>query len=89
MEREYDEERITEYIIIFKENTEMYDEYKGEFISESKWETDDIFENYKEQVEQYICKDWVRIIALATEEDDYDEYGDWEEDSVEVIYSER
>lgn len=86
MEVEYDEERITEYTIIFKEDTELYKQYNGEFISENKWETDDIFENYKEQVERYFSKDWVRIITLATEEDDFDDYGDWEEDWVEVFY---
>lgn len=86
MEVEYDEERITEYTIIFKEDTELYNQYNGEFISENKWETDDIFENYKEQVERYFSKDWVRIITLATEEDDFDDYGDWEEDWVEVFY---
>lgn len=87
MEVEYDEERITEYIIIFKEDTELYNQYNGEFISENKWETDDIFENNKEQVEQYLSKDWVRTITLATEEDDFDDYGDWIEDWVEVFYS--
>ena len=86
MEVEYDEERITEYTIIFKEDTELYKQYNGEFISENKWETDEIFENYKEQVERYFSKDWVRIITLATEEDDFDDYGDWEEDWVEVFY---
>lgn len=86
MEVEYDEERITEYTIIFKEDTELYKQYNGEFITENKWETDDIFENYKEQVERYFSKDWVRIITLATEEDDFDDYGDWEEDWVEVFY---
>lgn len=89
MEVEYDEERITEYIIIFKENTELYEQYNGEYITENKWETDDIFENHKEQIEQYLSKDWKRIITLATEEDDFDDYGDWEEDWVEILYENK
>lgn len=89
MEVEYDEERITEYIIIFKENTELYEQYNGEYITENKWETDDIFENHKEQIEQYLSKDWKRIITLATEEDDFDDYGDWEEDWVEILYESK
>ena len=31
-----EEERITEYTLIFKEGTELYKEYSGEFISEDK-----------------------------------------------------
>ena len=82
-----EEERITEYTLIFKEGTELYKEYSGEFISEDKWQTDDIFENYKEQIEQYYSKDWVRYLENIGTEDE--QYTDWEEDYVEVFYSDR
>lgn len=74
-----EEERITEYTLIFKEGTKLDKEYNGEFISQDKWQTDDIFENNKEQIEQYFSKDWVR----------YTDEEDWEEDYVEVFYSDR
>lgn len=70
-----DEERMIEYTILFKENTDMYEQYSGEFIATNKWETDDIFKQYKEQIEQYFSKEWVN----------YD--GDWIEEDVEVFYS--
>lgn len=50
---------IVEYNIIFKENTELYKEYDGEFISEDKEETDRIFDENKEQIEQYFSKEWI------------------------------
>lgn len=50
---------VIEYNIIFKENTELYKEYDGEFISEDKEETDRIFNENKEQVEQYFSKEWI------------------------------
>lgn len=53
------EKNIIEYNIIFKENTELYEEYDGEFISEDKEETDEIFNENKEQVEQYFSKEWI------------------------------
>jgi hypothetical protein len=71
------EERITEYTLLFKEGTKLYEQYNGEFIAENKEETDDIFGRNKEQIEQYFSKDWIR-----NNEDD-----DWQEDWVEVLYS--
>lgn len=71
------EERITEYILIFKEKTDLDKQYSGEFISEDKDQTDFIFENHEEQVEQYYSKDWVK----------YNEDDDWKEDYVEIFYS--
>lgn len=71
------EQRITEYILIFKEGTDLDKQYSGEFISEDKDQTDFIFENHEEQVEQYYSKDWVK----------YNEDDEWEEDYVEVFYS--
>lgn len=82
-----EEERITEYTLIFKEGTELYKEYNGEFISEDKWQTDNIFENHKEQIEQYFSKDWVRYLENIGTEDE--QYTDWEEDFVEVFYNGR
>ena len=82
-----EEERITEYTLIFKEETELYKEYNGEFISEDKWQTDNIFENNEEQIEQYYSKDWVRSLENIGTEDE--QYTDWEEDYVEVFYSDR
>lgn len=52
-------QNVIEYNIIFKEDTELYDEYSGEFISEDKEETDEIFNENKEQVEQYFSKEWI------------------------------
>ena len=71
------EQRITEYILIFKEGTDLDEQYSGEFISEDKDQTDFIFENHKEQVEQYYSKDWVK----------YNEDDEWVEDYVEIFYS--
>lgn len=70
-------ESVTEYILIFKDNTEMSKAYNGEFISENKNDTDELFEQFQEQVEQYYEKTWVR-----NNEDE-----DWEEDYVDIIYS--
>lgn len=70
------EERITEYILFFKEGTDLDKQYNGEFISENREETDFIFENNKEQIEQYYSKDWVI----------YGENDDWNEDDVEIFY---
>ena len=53
------EKNVVEYNIIFKENTELYKEYDGEFISEDKEETDRIFDENKEQIEQYFSKEWI------------------------------
>ena len=53
------EKNVIEYNIIFKENTELYKEYDGEFISEDKEETDRIFDENKEQIEQYFSKEWI------------------------------
>lgn len=53
------EKNVVEYNIIFKENTELYKEYDGEFISEDKEETDRIFNENKEQIEQYFSKEWI------------------------------
>lgn len=66
---------IIEYNIIFKENTELYKEYDGEFISEDKEETDRIFDENKEQIEQYFSKEWI-----------YDD-SDYVESNVDVFYS--
>lgn len=71
------EEKITEFTLIFKEGTDLYQQYCGEFISEDKDQTDFIFENNKEQVEQYYSKDWVK----------YNEDDEWKEDYVEIFYS--
>mgnify|MGYP004495193607 CR=1 FL=1 len=70
------EERITEYILFFKEGTDLDKQYNGEFISENREETDFIFENNKEQIEQYYSKDWVI----------YGGNDDWNEDDVEIFY---
>lgn len=70
-------ESVTEYILIFKDNTEMSKAYNGEFISENKNDTDELFEQFQEQVEQYYEKTWVRN----------NEDKDWEEDYVDIIYS--
>lgn len=67
----------TEYTIIFKDNTKAYEKFNGEFITQDIDEADDIFEEYKEQVEQYYSKRWV----LENYEDN------WKEDYVEVFYS--
>ena len=69
------EKSIIEYNIIFKENTELYKEYDGEFISEDKEETDRIFNENKEQVEQYFSKEWI-----------YDD-SDYVEGNVEILYN--
>lgn len=72
-------DEVTEYCLIFKENTEMYKNYSGEFFSEDKDETDELFEQFKEQVEQYYEKTWVQ----------YDEDSDWYETDVNIIYDYR
>ena len=66
---------VIEYNIIFKENTELYKEYDGEFISEDKEETDRIFDENKEQIEQYFSKEWI-----------YDG-SDYVEGNVEILYN--
>lgn len=70
-------ERIKEYSLIFKEGTNLYKRYDGEFISENKEEVDYLFENNIEQVKEYYVKEWVR--------ENQDE--DWEEDDSEIYYS--
>lgn len=72
-------EEITEYILIFKDNTDMYKAYDGEFISEDSDDTDELFEQFQEQVEQYIEKTWVR------NNDDED----WYETDVNILYNSR
>lgn len=69
------EKNVIEYNIIFKENTELYEEYSGEFISEDKEETDEIFNENKEQVEQYFSKEWIFNDT------------DYEEGNVDVFYN--
>lgn len=69
--------QTTEYTIYFKENTKAYEQYGGEFITEDINEADDVFEENKEQVEQYFSKRWI----LEDWEDN------WKEDYVEVFYS--
>lgn len=70
-------EKITEFTLIFKEGTDLYKQYCGEFISEDRKQTDLIFESNTEQVEQYYSKDWVK----------YNEDDEWKEDYVEIFYS--
>lgn len=65
---------ITEYTILFKVGTEGYNEY-GEFTSEEKEETDGLFEEYKNDIEQYFSKEW------------HFDGADWVEGYVEVFYS--
>lgn len=67
-------ETITEYTLIFKENTELFNEYDGEYITENKEETDFIFENKTEQIDEYYSKDWIYA------------NNDWQEDKVEFFY---
>lgn len=69
-------DEVTEYCLLFKEGTEMYKNYGGEFFSEDKDETDELFEQFKEQIEQYYEKTWVQ----------YDEDSDWYETDVNIIY---
>lgn len=69
------EKNVIEYNIIFKENTELYEEYSGEFISENKEETDEIFNENKEQVEQYFSKEWIF------------DGSDYVEGNVEILYN--
>ena len=69
------EKNVVEYNIIFKENTELYKEYDGEFISEDKEETDRIFDENKEQIEQYFSKEWIFNGS------------DYIENNVEIFYS--
>ena len=69
------EKNVVEYNIIFKENTELYKEYDGEFISEDKEETDRIFDENKEQIEQYFSKEWIY------------NGNDYVENDVEVFYT--
>lgn len=69
------EKNVVEYNIIFKENTELYKEYDGEFISEDKEETDRIFNENKEQIEQYFSKEWIFNGS------------DYVENDVEIFYS--
>lgn len=66
-------EKITEYTLIFKDNTELGEIYSGEYITECKNESDKIFEENKEQVDQYYAKDWIFV------------NGDWQEDFVEIF----
>ena len=69
------EKNVVEYNIIFKEITELYKEYDGEFISEDKEETDRIFNENKEQIEQYFSKEWIFNGS------------DYVENDVEIFYS--
>lgn len=72
-------EEIVEYTLIFKEDTELYKAYDGEFISEDRADTDDLFEKFQEQVEQYYEKTWVRYTSR-------NEDSDWYETEVNIIY---
>ena len=72
-------EEVTEYILIFKDNTDMYKVYDGEFISEDSDDTNKLFEEFQEQVEQYIEKTWVK--------NNGDE--DWYETDVNILYNSR
>ena len=76
-------DEMTEYVLVFKDNTEMYKNYEGEFISENRNETDELFEQFQEQVEQYYAKTWVKYETLDDEE------SDWYETDVDVIYDYR
>lgn len=69
------EKNVVEYNIIFKENTELYKEYDGEFISENKEETDRIFNENKKQIEQYFSKEWIF------------DGSDYVEGNVEILYN--
>lgn len=69
-------EEVTEYTLRFKEGTDMYKAYDGEFISENKEETDKLFEQFQEQVELYFEKVWKKAIR--------NEF--WEEKDVWIIY---
>lgn len=78
---ESDADTVTEYTITFNDG-ELYDEYDGEFISEDKSETDDLFNEIKEngqinQVFQYYAKTW-----------EMDEDGNYLEGDTEVYYTE-
>lgn len=73
-------EEIIEYTLIFKENTDMYKAYDGEFISEDRKDTDELFEQFKKQVEQYFEKTWVRYTSR-------NEDSDWYESDVNIIYN--
>lgn len=75
-------EEITEYVLTFKDNTDMYRAYDGEFISENKDDTDELFEQFKEQVEQYYEKTWVKYTSRNKD-------SDWYESDVNIIYDYR
>lgn len=68
---------VTEYYLVFKDDTPIGKEYDGEFISEDKDETDKLFKKYKEQVKQYYAKTWENYKSV------------WCETDVEVIYDYR
>ena len=68
-------ETVVEYTIIFKDKSKIGKEYSGEFITESKCESDKIFEENKEQISQYYSKEWVFID------------NDWKENTVNVFYT--
>lgn len=68
---------VTEYYLVFKDDTPIGKEYDGEFISEDKDETDKLFKKYKEQVKQYYAKTWEKCKSV------------WCETDVEVIYDYR
>lgn len=70
-------DEVIEYCLIFKDNTDMAETYSGEFFSEDKSEIDEMFEEYKGQVEQYYAKKWKN------------EDGEFYETDVEVIYDYR
>ena len=70
-------QQLWEYTVIFKDNTDGYKRYDGEFIHEDKSEADNVFKLYKNDVEQYYVKEWIK----------YCEDEDWIENDVEVIYS--
>lgn len=63
-----------EYTLIFKKDTELYEQYNGEYTSEDIDDTNEIFTEYKQQVRQYFSKKWILID------------NDWIEDYVEVYY---
>ncbi len=70
-------QQLWEYSVIFKDNTDGHKRYNGEFIHEDKEEADNVFELYKDDVEQYYVKEWIKEF----------EDSDWIENDCEVIYS--
>lgn len=70
--------QVTEYILIFKDDTELSKQYDGEYISENINDTDDIFDKYTDQISQYYSKRWI------LDGDDLK----WKEDYVDIYYRE-